>query len=435
MGENLRRTALFLAGILSFFPLAAQAQVNNSIPKNTSPVVSQAAYDEMQRLVDLGLVTLPAGCRDVKSSQFTRSEMTDLTLQALSNLDIDAKGQVDGRTETRRVGLKEALALRRELYKDLENRGMIDDPKLLTDLSPSSEATEDKINEERNYKISGEIRYNYVSHSGDQAAWRWRDSRLRARLYLEARLTDDWHLFGMIEGNKHFLDSRRGRNDDWLDDKRLYVRGMLGDQFAVTAGRYGLMIGEGNIFDSSVQGATIDYGDSPEYEVTVGKTKAEGGIAGASVRKTTDKADYGAGVYRFDSDNWGKEGRTIGSAWYNYHFTKHFLLGGMYLASSRGDADGRHDGFVAHAVLGSDQTWKTGANQLEAYYYYQPEGTYMIHTMSGLADYMDGFKGLGLLYHHTLAANLVFSLEYYHLQELTSGDKNHTFWGDLSYYF
>lgn len=433
MKEKWRLAVLCSCFFLPSLPVFAQ--VTLSSPPVTEPVVSQAAYDEMQRLADLGLVTLPAGCRDVRSSHFSRSEMTDLTLQALSRLDIDAYGHVEGQQETRRPGLKDALALRRELYKDLQNRGMIDDANLLTDLSPSSEATENKINEERKYKISGEIRYNYVHHSGDKPNWNWLDSRLRTRLYAEVRLNDDWHLFGMIEGNKHFLDSRRGRNDDWLSDKRLYVRGMATDDLAVTAGRYSLMVGDGNIFDSSIRGVTLDYRTNPEYEVTVGKTKAEGGIAGATIRQTTDKADYGAGVYRFDDDNWGTTGRTISHAWYNYHFTKHFLLGGMYLGTDRGDADGRHHGYVAKAVFGSDQTWRPGADQLEVYYYYQPEGTYVIHTMSGLADDMDGFRGLGLLYHHTLAENLIFSLEYYHLQELTSGDKNHTLWGDISYYF
>ncbi|WP_293985763.1 hypothetical protein [uncultured Megasphaera sp.] len=50
--------------------------------------------------------------------------------------------------------------------------------------------------------------------------------------------------------------------------------------------------------------------------------------------------------------------------------------------------------------------------------------------MTGLADYMDGFRGLGATYHHTLLPNLVLTLEYYRLRELTTGDKGNTLWGD-----
>ncbi|WP_370850931.1 hypothetical protein [Megasphaera sp.] len=415
-----------------FFCLPAAAQVNHSTLPSTASV-SETACQNMQYLVNLGLVQLPAGCRDVASGHFTRDEMTNLTLQAMSRLGMDAQGRIDGTQDVRRPGYRETLALRSELYKDLENKGMITDPTLLTDLSPSSEATDEKKDEERKYKISGEIRYNYVKHSGNPR-WDWRDSELRSRLFLEGRINDNWHAFGMIESTKHFLGHDHGEKDDVFNDKRLYVRGMLGNA-AITAGRYGYMLGEGNIFDSSVTGVTVNWGDSPEYEATLGKTKAHGGIASAGVRKETDKTEYGAGVHHFDTDDWGTKTETIWEAYYNYHLTQRFLLGGMYLGTSRGDEDGRHNGFVAKAVWGNIQSWEPGSNEFDLRYYYQPKGTYVLHTMTGLADYMDGFRGLGATYHHTLLPNLVLTLEYYRLRELTTGDKGNTLWGDLTYYF
>lgn len=107
----------------------------------------------------------------------------------------------------------------------------------------------------------------------------------------------------------------------------------------------------------------------------------------------------------------------------------------MYLGTSRGDEDGRHNGFVAKAVWGNIQSWEPGSNEFDVRYYYQPKGTYVIHTMTGLADYMDGFHGFNAAYHHTLLPNLVLTLEYYRLRELTTGDKGNTVWGDLTYYF
>lgn len=429
--NKLKTIASAMVITMGFFS-PVPAKVNQGSTIDTS-AVSEIACQHMQNLADLGLVKLPVGCRDVISGHFTRDEMTILTLQAMSHLNMDVHGNIAGVRDTRIPGVKDVLYLRKLFYKDLQNKGMIDDPTLLTDLSPSSEASDEKKDEERKYRISGEIRYNYVKHSGNDR-WSWRDSELRSRLFLEGRINDNWHAFGMIESTKHFLGHDHGEKDDVFNDKRLYVRGMLGNA-AITAGRYGYMLGEGNIFDSSVTGVTVNWGDSPEYEATVGKTKAKGGIASASVRKTEDKADYGAGIHHFDADDWGTKTETIWNAYYNYYFTKHFMLGGMYLGTSRGDEDGRHNGFVAKAVWGNIQSWEPGSNEFDVRYYYQPKGTYVIHTMTGLADYMDGFKGFNVAYHHTLLQNLVLTLEYYRLRELTTGDKGNTVWGDLTYYF
>lgn len=429
--NKLKTIASAMVITMGFFS-PVPAKVNQGSTIDTS-AVSEIACQHMQNLADLGLVKLPVGCRDVISGHFTRDEMTILTLQAMSHLNMDVHGNIAGVRDTRIPGVKDVLYLRKLFYKDLQNKGMIDDPTLLTDLSPSSEASDEKKDEERKYRISGEIRYNYVKHSGNDR-WSWRDSELRSRLFLEGRINDNWHAFGMIESTKHFLGHDHGEKDEVFNDKRLYVRGMLGNA-AITAGRYGYMLGEGNIFDSSVTGVTVNWGDSPEYEATVGKTKAKGGIASASVRKTEDKADYGAGIHHFDADDWGTKTETIWNAYYNYYFTKHFMLGGMYLGTSRGDEDGRHNGFVAKAVWGNIQSWEPGSNEFDVRYYYQPKGTYVIHTMTGLADYMDGFQGFNVAYHHTLLQNLVLTLEYYRLRELTTGDKGNTVWGDLTYYF
>ena len=429
--NKLKTIASAMVITMGFFS-PVSAKVNQGSTIDTS-AVSEIACQHMQNLADLGLVKLPVGCRDVISGHFTRDEMTILTLQAMSHLNMDVHGNIAGVRDTRIPGVKDVLYLRKLFYKDLQNKGMIEDSSLFTDLSPSSEATDEKKDEERKYKISGEIRYNYVKHSGNDR-WSWRDSELRSRLFLEGRINDNWHAFGMIESTKHFFGHDHGEKDDVFNDKRLYVRGMLGNA-AITAGRYGYMLGEGNIFDSSVTGVTVNWGDSPEYEATVGKTKAKGGIASASVRKTEDKADYGAGIHHFDADDWGTKTETIWNAYYNCYFTKHFMLGGMYLGTSRGDEDGRHNGFVAKAVWGNIQSWEPGSNEFDVRYYYQPKGTYVIHTMTGLADYMDGFQGFNVAYHHTLLQNLVLTLEYYRLRELTTGDKGNTVWGDLTYYF
>ena len=68
-------------------------------------------------------------------------------------------------------------------------------------------------------------------------------------------------------------------------------------------------------------------------------------------------------------------------------------------------------------------------------YYHQPYTTYVSHTMNGLADYMDGFEGIGAGIYYTVKPDWLLQAEYYNLKDLEEGGRNHTFWLALSYYF
>ena len=393
-------------------------------------IMPSETYTAMQRLVDQGIVKLPAGCHNVRNANFDRQEVAILTLQAMKRIGMDENGLVDGNRNYRLPGYRETLVWKENLNQELKNMGMGQEY-LLDDLSASSEAGELKRNENRKYKVSAELRYNYVKNSGHKK-WDWNDSRLRVRVFLEARLNDDWHAFGMLEANKHFL-SQHGK-DDWLEDKRFYVRGMTGDT-NVTAGWYGYMIGEGNIFDSSIGGATADFGSPVTYELTAGRTKSHGNMVSANATMTDRAATYGGGLHHFSNDDWGSEKRFIWHAFYNYRVAKDLGLGAMYIGSDLGDRDGRKHGFVGTVSVGKVESWKPGTDQLDFKYYYQPKGTYVAHTMSGLADYMEGFSGPAIMYHRTLFPNVVLNMEYYVLRELTTRNKGRTWWTDLTCYF
>ena len=153
--NKLKTIASAIALTMAFFSSATAKVAQNADIATTS--VSEIACQYMQQLVDLGLVQLPAGCRDVRSSHFTRDEMADLTLQAMSHLGMDVYGNINGTRVVHRSGIRETLALRSELYKDLQNKGMIDDPTLLTDLSPSSEASDEK--KMKNGNIESVVKY------------------------------------------------------------------------------------------------------------------------------------------------------------------------------------------------------------------------------------------------------------------------------------
>ncbi len=393
-------------------------------------MMPREVYTAMQRLVDQGIVRLPAGCRNVRDANFDRHEMSLLTLQAMKRIRMDENGLVDGNRNYRLPGYRETLVLKEIFNKELKDMGMGQEY-LMNDISASSEASEQKRNENRKYKVSAELRYNYVRHSGDKR-WDWNDSRLRARVFLEARINDDWHAFAMLEANKHFL-SQHGK-DDWLEDKRFYVRGTTGDT-NVTAGWYGYMIGEGNIFDSSVGGATANFGSPVNYELTAARTKSHSNMVSANATMTDRAATYGGGLHHFSNDNWGNEKRLIWHAFYNYRVAKDLGLGAMYIGSDLADRDGKKHGFVGTVSIGKVESWKPGTDQLDFKYYYQPKGTYIAHTMSGLADYMEGFRGPAVMYHRTLFPNVVLNMEYYILKELTTGIKGRTWWTDVTCYF
>lgn len=422
--------SLVLLAILCNVTITTSAAVKHDRQNTEVQPMPPETYIAMQRLADYGLVKLPAGCRNVREANFDRHEMAVLALQAIKRIGMDENGLVDGNRNYRLTGYRETLVVKDILNQELKNMGMGQES-LMDDLSVSSEAGDLKRDENRKYKISAELRYNYVKHGGNKK-WNWNDSRLRARLFLEARINDDWHAFGMVEANKHFLHQHG--DDDWLEDKRFYVRGITGDT-VVTAGWYGYMLGEGNIFDSSVAGATANFGSPVNYELTAARTKSHSKMVSGTASMTAGAATYGGGLHHFSDDNWGNEERWIWHAFYNYRVAKDLGLGAMYIGSDLGDKDGKKHGFVGTVSIGKVESWKPGTDQLDFKYYYQPRGTYIAHTMTGLADYMDGYRGPGVMYHRTLFPNVVLNMEYYVLRELTTGNKGRTWWTDVTCYF
>ena len=171
-----------LLGLLLGCPLVGEGAVKQ--PVRPLPEPSVGACENLQKLADLGLVRLPAGYPETETARFTREEITDLTLQAMEHLGMDAQGRIGGQPGDTVPGGKETLALRQEFYRELRNRGMLEDWNLLTDLKPSSEASDEKKDEDRKYKFSAELRYNYVDHSGSPR-WDWRDKGDLAPLYRE----------------------------------------------------------------------------------------------------------------------------------------------------------------------------------------------------------------------------------------------------------
>lgn len=317
----------------------------------------------------------------------------------------------------------ERLARRRVEYADeLSAIGYFD--RESSYMQASTEVKAPKISEKR-FKIDGEARVDYGAHSGYKSIGD--RSHARVRIYGDYNIDDNWHFISMLENEK--ILSGKGE-DSWMDIDRWYLTGKVGST-QVDAGAFGSFLAEGNIYDSRFTGVRVSGKEPFSYMAEAGTIKHAGFAAAAEASTTHDIYTLGAGLYRFDLEDRGK--RNI------YMLNVHRPLGGLYdlgLMGLLGEDESRSEkGYVVSLTRGKEKTWERGNTYYFLKYYHQPYTTYVLHTMNGLADYMDGFEGIGAGIHYTVKPDWLLQAEYYNLKDLEEGGRNHTFWLALSYYF
>ena len=317
----------------------------------------------------------------------------------------------------------ERLARRRVEYADeLSAIGYFD--RESSYMQASTEVKAPKPPEKR-FKIDGEARVDYGAHSGYKSISD--KSRARVRIYGDYNIDDNWHFISMLENEK--ILSGKGE-DSWMDIDRWYLTGKVGST-QVDAGAFGSFLAEGNIYDSRFTGVRVSGKEPFSYMAEAGTIKQAGFAAAAEASITHDIYTLGAGLYRFDLEDRGK--RNI------YMLNVHRPLGGLFdlgLMGLLGEDESRSEkGYVVSLTRGKENTWQRGNAYYFLKYYHQPYTTYVLHTMNGLADYMDGFEGIGAGIHYTVKPDWLLQAEYYNLKDLEEGGRNHTFWLALSYYF
>lgn len=317
----------------------------------------------------------------------------------------------------------ERLARRRVEYADeLSAIGYFD--RESSYMQASTEVKAPKPPEKR-FKIDGEARVDYGAHSGYKSISD--RSRARVRIYGNYNIDDNWHFISMLENEK--ILSGKGE-DNWMDIDRWYLTGK-GGSTQVDAGAFGSFLAEGNIYDSRFTGVRVSGKEPFSYMAEAGTIKQAGFAAAAEASTTHDIYTLGAGLYRFDLKDRGE--RNI------YMLNVHRPLGGLFdlgLMGLLGEDESRSEkGYVVSLTRGKENTWQRGNAYYFLKYYHQPYTTYVSHTMNGLADYMDGFEGIGAGIHYTVKPDWLLQAEYYNLKDLEEGGRNHTFWLALSYYF
>lgn len=317
----------------------------------------------------------------------------------------------------------ERLARRRVEYADeLSAIGYFD--RESSYMQASTEVKAPKISDKR-FKIDGEARVDYGAHSGYKSISD--RSHARLRIYGDYNIDDNWHFISMLENEK--ILSGKGE-DSWMDIDRWYLTGKVGST-QVDAGAFGSFLAEGNIYDSRFTGVRVSGKEPFSYMAEAGTIKHAGFAAAAEASTTHDIYTLGAGLYRFDLEDRGK--RNI------YMLNVHRPLGGLYDLGLMGllgeDERTSEKGYVVSLTRGKEKTWERGNTYYFLKYYHQPYITYVLHTMNGLADYMDGFEGISAGIHYTVKPDWLLQAEYYNLKDLEEGGRNHTFWLALSYYF
>ena len=291
---------------------------------------------------------------------------------------------------------------------------------------------------EKRLKIDGQVRLDTRHSTGKESS---KDrTRIRARIYPDYNIDGNWHAVGMIEAEKTIAGDG-GDKDGQLKFDRWYLMGRSGVT-DVMVGQYGSTMAEGNVYDSKFRGIRLSAGVPITYTFEHGKIDRARKVTGltASYRTAVDTTE--AGVYRFDKI--GSAVRTIYMG--NYRRPLGIFDFGAMVLHGRDHAAGNGTGYVFTLERPGAGAWRPGSYSYWLKYYRQPSATYVSHTMNGMADYMNydasgsgplrgGFRGWGAGWSYTLKKNLLFSLEYYDLQDLTTRERSRTIWGALTGYF
>ena len=170
---------------ISFFVLSLLCSINLCVFAAVKPdrqdanmqIMPSETYTAMQRLVDQGIVKLPAGCRNVRNANFDRQEMAVLTLQAMKRIGMDENGLVDGKKKEDLAGYKDTLYLKDALTLDLKNMGMSQEY-LMNDITSNYDALSKELRSffEEN-KASNEEVLNTSKKSADEIRAKYEKSK------------------------------------------------------------------------------------------------------------------------------------------------------------------------------------------------------------------------------------------------------------------
>ncbi len=317
-----------------------------------------------------------------------------------------------------------------------------------------------------NVKITGQIRYRYIQnkYEKDGDTSKPSQSDLRTRLIFTGKVNDNWDYVTRLQNIQSFhKDSDTttighdaqgnavtkvntydytGEDSD-VKINRAFLTGHLGE-VNVKAGRADLWLADGQVYDDTFDGISMDVGDKYKFGAFWGKmTEA---AANTEWDDTSDEAwgvnvDFALGhstnlfggytdISLKEDEDYGKifndDNVKITNAGLKFGITDDVALTGGYLHTN---ADDNENGWYAILGLWGADYKKPGSFGFQANYYYQPAASAQSHTMNGDVIsqdlWADGFKGYSVSASYTVAKNMMATVEYYDLKSREdSGTKN-----------
>ncbi len=317
-----------------------------------------------------------------------------------------------------------------------------------------------------NVKITGQIRYSYAQDKLEASGTDDRkksNARLRTRLIFTGKVNDNWNYVTRLENNQYFHKDPASKydykgEDDDVKINRAFMTGRLGGA-KVEAGRAGLYLADGMIYDDSFDGISVAYGDKVRFLGWYGKlTEAK-----ANGYETHNPVDSGWGVnlngdlghvvnlfagynsVSLDKDSAAKYGGkeldddkvNITHAGLSWKITNDVKLTGAYMHTN---AEDEENGWYSILDLWGASYAKPGSFGFQAVYYDQPAGSALAHTMNGNYKdqglWADGFKGYSVAASYTVAKNMMAAVKYYDLKSRDDSDtKNKTIWSEFQLRF
>ena len=291
-----------------------------------------------------------------------------------------------------------------------------------------------------NVKITGQIRYNYVSRENNAD-----ESTLRTRLWVTGQVNEDWTYTGMLQNTQEFMHSESGEDEVKLN--RAYVDGRVGG-IDVHAGRWDEVTNTGNVLDSYIDGAKLTYGDKVQVYGMVGKAPSEEYFASSSDRLylagvSADLGEVDVYVNYFKANNTGfwndtpvanrvdftvvgdKEIWNVGAS---YNFAPDFTLAAEYMWGDEdheyaGEKPGK-DGWYADLAWKGASADEPGSYGLHVSYFDQSANAYINPTTDATTfGEFGGYKGWAVGASYAFAKNIVGVVNYYDT-EAQVGDKD-----------
>lgn len=371
---------------------------------------------ELETLAEGGFIDLEG-----KSPRtLSREEAAEKTAAFLLEMDEGKYPDIDDKY------IRAAGRLRAKLGTELQELGYFEDEAAQAQ-ARNQEAWESSVKEVRRFNLNGELRLDYKNDNGDVS--NDKRLRLRNRLYGDYNIDGNWHAVAMVESEKNLSGSG---DDHWLRLERYYLTGNVGAVRA-TAGKMGATMAEGNVYDSSFKGVMLEGGDKINFAARYGSVNSARNVATFTAGYAVPgKYSLEAGYFGFGMNGGGR--RNIYMLNGHVPLGRHFDFGAMFLMG-RDSYVGNGNGYVLTLQHGTPWSEEPGRTSYYLKYYHQPRATYVQHTMNGVADRMNGFKGWGIGVTRTLVKNLMATLEFDHLKEMTTNRINNTVWLALSFFY